>query len=381
MDAIKAEITARKKRKLQSESSPKQEGKGRLEDSTSKQVSTNDAHQKYIRRGDNHEVRPENNGTEERVLVEGDLAKEENKKRIEQVKDKTSDVYGEPASYVEKEERFNISNEEAIRRLRQKGEPIRLFGESDKERRLRLRSLELIEQRGEKMGQNDFMKALRGAESSALSNDLFDQRSPQSTAKSTLEKTKESSSTSMPKEVEEQREGVGMNTVLDLNLIKKDINKVYPIIYYTIKGLLRDWEISLAERPIEVRQSSQGKLVAATQVQTANYLKPLLKQLRHRSVKPDVLARLAEIVHFVQKREYRNANDSYLQLSIGNAPWPIGVTMVGIHERSGREKIFSSNVAHVLNDEVSRKYIQSLKRLMTFAQTRYPPEDISMLMG
>lgn len=38
--------------------------------------------------------------------------------------------------------------------------------------------------------------------------------------------------------------------------------------------------------------------------------------------------------------------------------------MVGIHERSGREKIFSNNVAHVLNDETSRKYIQSLKRLV-----------------
>lgn len=35
----------------------------------------------------------------------------------------------------------------------------------------------------------------------------------------------------------------------------------------------------------------------------------------------------------------------------------------------------------VLNDEVSRKYIQSLKRLMTFAQTRWPPKDVSMLMG
>lgn len=30
----------------------------------------------------------------------------------------------------------------------------------------------------------------------------------------------------------------------------------------------------------------------------------------------------------------------------------------------GREKIFSNNVAHVLNDETSRKYIQSLKRLV-----------------
>jgi pre-mRNA-splicing factor 18 len=93
-----------------------------------------------------------------------------------------------------------------------------------------------------------------------------------------------------------------------------------------------------------------------------------------------MLVRIAEIVHYMQKRQYQRANDSYLRLSIGNAPWPIGVTMVGyatflllsfdfvliscisIHERSAREKISADQVAHVLNDEVSRKYIQSLKR-------------------
>lgn len=279
---------------------------------------------------------------------------------------------------------FNISNAEAIRRLRAKGEPIRLFDESDKDRRLRLRALELIEERGEKMGQNDFMRALRGAESSMLSQDLEARKGSRTEAKEDDKSQAHrdgSGDGTEKKDNGEGREGVGMGSVLDLGLIKRDINKVYPIIYYTLKGLMRDWEQTLAERPIEVRQSNQGKLVAATQVQTSEYMKPLFKQLRHRSVKPDVLARLAEIVHFVQKREYRHANDAYLQLSIGNAPWPIGVTMVGIHERSGREKINSSNVAHVLNDEVSRKYIQSLKRLMTFAQTRYPPKDVSMLMG
>ena len=45
-------------------------------------------------------------------------------------------------------------------------------------------------------------------------------------------------------------------------------------------------------------------------------------------------------------------------MAIGNAPGPIGVTMVGIHARTGREKIFSKHVAHVLNDETQRKYIQ-----------------------
>lgn len=68
------------------------------------------------------------------------------------------------------------------------------------------------------------------------------------------------------------------------------------------------------------------------------------------------------------------ANDSYLQMAIGNAPWPIGVTMVGIHARTGREKIFSKNVAHVLNDETQRKYIQALKRLMTRCQHFFPTD-------
>jgi pre-mRNA-splicing factor 18 len=63
----------------------------------------------------------------------------------------------------------------------------------------------------------------------------------------------------------------------------------------------------------------------------------------------------------MQTRSYQRANDAYLTLSIGNAAWPIGVTSVGIHERSAREKI-TDNIAHVLNDEVSRKYIQAVKR-------------------
>jgi pre-mRNA-splicing factor 18 len=72
------------------------------------------------------------------------------------------------------------------------------------------------------------------------------------------------------------------------------------------------------------------------------------------------------------KRDYLAAMDQYIKLSIGNAPWPIGVTMVGIHERSAREKIHTNSVAHIMNDETTRKYLQSIKRLMTLCQRRYP---------
>lgn len=97
-------------------------------------------------------------------------------------------------------------------------------------------------------------------------------------------------------------------------------------------------------------------------MQSAQNLKPLFKMLRSRELGEDVVRHLAEIIHYAQVRQYQKANDAYLRLSIGNAAWPIGVTSVGIHERSSREKIQQDNIAHVLNDEVSRKYIQAVKR-------------------
>ena len=78
------------------------------------------------------------------------------------------------------------------------------------------------------------------------------------------------------------------------------------------------------------------------------------------------------IVKRCMERDYLSAMDQYIKLAIGNAPWPIGVTMVGIHERSAREKIYTNSVAHIMNDETTRKYLQSIKRLMTLCQRRYP---------
>lgn len=58
---------------------------------------------------------------------------------------------------------FNIAPEEVVRRLRARGHPIRLFAETDQQRKIRLRALELVEDRSE--GQrNDFMRAMENAE-------------------------------------------------------------------------------------------------------------------------------------------------------------------------------------------------------------------------
>ncbi|KAL1925020.1 uncharacterized protein VTP21DRAFT_4674 [Calcarisporiella thermophila] len=278
-----------------------------------------------------------------------------------------SDVEDKEKEDQEKEETdtLNLKPEEITRRLRARGQPIRLFGETDKERKLRLRALELIEERTE--GQrNDFMRTLESLESGMELEVLKKQAdSGEDTGSGNDEKSKEDL-----KELP-----------IDLGLLRTEPDKLYGLIYVYLKRRLKDWEQYMKDRPDHVKHSTQGKLQAAMQKQSEQYMKPLFRRLKTKDLEPDVLARIAEITHYMQNREYMNAQDSYLRLSIGNAPWPIGVTMVGIHERSAREKIFSTQVAHVLNDETSRKWIQCIKRLMTFCQQKYPPDTHAQLVG
>lgn len=151
--------------------------------------------------------------------------------------------------------------------------------------------------------------------------------------------------------------------------------------YFTM--VLREWEIALAERPADVKTSFQGKQAFNAMVQAREHLRPLFKKLEKVDIDDGILEPVVEIVKAAQERRYVDANDGYLRVSIGKAAWPIGVTMVGIHERSAREKLHESdkNAAHIMADEATRKYLQSIKRCLSFAQTRWPPDDHLQLMG
>jgi pre-mRNA-splicing factor 18 len=84
---------------------------------------------------------------------------------------------------------------------------------------------------------------------------------------------------------------------------------------------------------------------------------------------------------FTMDRDYIKAHDKYIELAIGNAPWPMGVTMVGIHERSGRSRIYKSQVAHILNDDNTKKYLQSVKRIMSLVQKKSPNAPSSSVVS
>lgn len=155
---------------------------------------------------------------------------------------------------------------------------------------------------------------------------------------------------------------------------RRDRSQDMETILQLLQLILKMWEVQLNARSVKEKASTKGKLSLATYNQTQLYLKPLLRKLKNSSLPDDILDSLTLITKHMLEKDYLRASDAYLEMAIGNAPWPIGVTMVGIHARTGREKIFSKNVAHVLNDETQRKYIQALKRLMTKCQQFFPTD-------
>ncbi|KZZ93886.1 Prp18 [Moelleriella libera RCEF 2490] len=146
--------------------------------------------------------------------------------------------------------------------------------------------------------------------------------------------------------------------------------------YFTM--VLAAYERAMDE---ERNDTSASKQAYATMVQTRENMKPLFRRFESGDLDDSLIEPIVQIVKALQERRYVDANDDYLRLSIGKAAWPIGVTMVGIHERSAREKLHNGEKGHVMGDEVTRKFLQSIKRCLTFAQVRWPPTDLRQLMG
>ncbi|KAI9636840.1 putative pre-mRNA splicing factor [Dioszegia hungarica] len=286
---------------------------------------------------------------------------------------------GTPEPDQAKDKEYQITPAETTRRLRARGHPVRLFGEDDKDRRARLRAIELgADDRGTGVKADAFWRTLKGVEAGLLERDA--ERAGAGKKRKAVDEA-EGEGAEKDKEAKGEKEVKRGDDAIDMVAIKADLNKAYPLVYWAFKNIYKEWEDWMEARPDDIKRTTAGKVALATQVQSGVNMKPLFKQLRSRDMPPDLIYKLAELCHHVQQRQYQRANDAYLRLSIGNAAWPIGVTSVGLHERGAREKITEDVVAHVLNDEVSRKWIQAVKRLVTFSQMIRPPKDAAQAMG
>ncbi|KAL2834752.1 hypothetical protein BJY01DRAFT_80163 [Aspergillus pseudoustus] len=237
-------------------------------------------------------------------------------------------------------EKEDISEEELTEKLRELDEPIRLFGETHNTRLRRYKKL--------------------------LERSLEVQKMSDGPIPTTLEPVPEVEM-KIPTKVPKDTEG--------RQFLFRQLASYFNMVLF-------EWELALAKRDVSVKQSLQGRQAYNAMVQSRENMTPLFRKFEKTDIDDSVLEHILEIVHKAQLRRYVDANDAYLRLSIGKAAWPIGVTMVGIHERSAREKLHQGDKqAHILSDEVTRKYLQSIKRCLSFAQTRWPPDDQLQIMG
>ncbi|OQV23970.1 Pre-mRNA-splicing factor 18 [Hypsibius exemplaris] len=260
-----------------------------------------------------------------------------------------------PAEYGEE---VRLPRKEVVRRLRERNEPIRLFGESDEDSMLRLKDLEIQEPEVNVGFRNDLKAAMDKIDEEFMNEVAKGEHSP--TKNATDIKIADDGTTL--DDIRKLSEGGG----------EKNPNVTREVISKFIKFMMRRWAEELNRRSLEEKITQKGKLDRGTYVQTEDYLKSLFQKLRNKSLQDDISANLFKIIVYSLDGEYVRANEVFLQMAIGNAPWPIGVTAVGIHSRPGREKVFTQMIAHVLNDETQRKYIQGFKRLMTKMQQLYP---------
>jgi len=246
-----------------------------------------------------------------------------------------------------------LSSGEISQRFRAMGLPVLLFGErlnGDSPRMDRLRKA-LVEH--------------KETLASLTENEEFRLASEHATRNAFLEKDEDEKQAAVASDSKEkQKEGVKEDDGEDLT---KDPHKR---IYKYFKGLLKQWEDDLALRPEDVKRTAAGKTETKTLKQCKDYIRPLFKLCKNRTLEESLMTNIIKIIDFCEEGEFVKAHDAYLDIAIGRAPWPIGVTQVGIHARTGRAKIESQNVAHVMNSELQRKYLTSIKRLMTFAQNK-----------
>jgi pre-mRNA-splicing factor 18 len=293
----------------------------------------------------------------------------------------------------------NLTNAEVIARLRKLGQPAKLFAEKEEDRRMRLevaaKNIKVRETDEHVGGQqaNELLKYNReknnskddgnnnngsnndksGTKNGGVGGDKNNNATTTTTNNSRKLTTKE-------QEIEKKKREAEM-AQLEFERAAKRLKKqmdaetdpnAHPIdrVAEHFKRLLKEWAMDIEGTKFD--SNAQKRQQVANCELTKTHMKPLFKKMKKRDLPNDIERALFLIFEAMKARDYKRATDAYVGVAIGNAAWPIGVTSVGIHDRSAREKISATTQAHAMQDEETRKYLQSVKRLITFSQRAYP---------
>eukprot|EP00957_Ditylum_brightwellii_P182402 13895011-Ditylum_brightwellii.AAC.1 len=94
-------------------------------------------------------------------------------------------------------------------------------------------------------------------------------------------------------------------------------------IHRFFKSLLRQWEEDLLSRPDHLKRTASGKNETKTLKQCRDYIRPLFKLCKTRRLEGAMMDHILNIVKYCEMGEFVKAHDSYMDVAIGRAAWPI----------------------------------------------------------
>jgi pre-mRNA-splicing factor 18 len=214
---------------------------------------------KYVKRGDLEQFREE-------AYIREQREKEELKVKEYLALSEAAEKKRAYTASVNINETFE--NEDVVMRLRLRGQPVRLFGESNEERIVRLKECEVKEIRV-KGQSNELLAALRSQEK-GMAEDLMKGKQPE-----TIKEVNE---------VAQVAEADVDTTKINLELLKSNAKLTALLIVIYFKKVNTDWGVYLQDRDEEEKRMAEGRLKAALHAQTVLFMKPLYKRLKKRNL-------------------------------------------------------------------------------------------------
>lgn len=296
---------------------------------------------------------------------EQEQEQEKHAEQNEQQKGGASISEAEPESSLENVV-FKLPAKEVMRRLRLRNKPITLFGEDDRMRAERLKALEEsepMEYDSASGGSGNEMHKLLRTMSLKYNVKLihvcgmkdYDDDDSDKRKRKGEDDDNDNEGEDDEKEEEEGTQGQpaakrkkNEDALLSLKTGSFEDSKddqPNTKIYKFFKRLLKEWYAVVSNEDGSARktQASIKELFAFNQC--VNAMEPLFKMLMEGGLPEDIFIHISIIVDKLKERKYIEADEEYLRMAIGNAPWPMGVTNVGIHDRVAREKISMNQVA------------------------------------
>lgn len=164
-----------------------------------------------------------------------------------------------------------------------------------------------------------------------------------------------------------------MNKLKNIRNLSQEFKNNELFIWFN--SVFQQWEKDLKEANLNENpnESSKDKLRNTNLLrQCRRYCKPLLSMFKQGSTPKYFLEKLFELMIYTMNRDYIKANECYYALAIGKSPWPKAEGKFSIHHRHTDRIRKPSDIAHIFNNETTKKYLHGIKRVVSYCQGKNP---------